>query len=200
MVKRLVSRQKEDRREELESNGKIGGITMMFTTHVALAVLIFYLIAYTGLLQPYTMLLIVVIIGSLLPDIDHPQSYISSRNDFTRFLSGTLTKELTTHRSHFHTIYAAVGFAVLTIIVWLVFDISNIIHPLLAAFGMFLGYTAHLLGDAMTSSGIYWLGKGKEKYHFMKRGFIRTGSRSETVLQYLFFIAVALLFLKVGLV
>jgi hypothetical protein len=44
------------------------------------------------------------------------------------------------------------------------------------------------------------LGKGKEKYHFMKKGFIKTGSRSETVLQYLFFIAVAFLFLQVGLV
>lgn len=169
----------------------------MFTTHVALAVLIFFLIAYIHLIQPYTMVLIIVIIGSLLPDIDHPQSYISTRNEFTQFLSGTLTKELTTHRSHFHTIYASIGFTVLTIIVWYALGVGGI-NPLLAGFGMFLGYTAHLLGDSITTSGIYWLGKDKEKYHFMKKGFIRTGSRLETVLQYLFIFAIVWLFMNSG--
>lgn len=171
----------------------------MFTTHIALAVLIFFLIAYTHLIQPYTMVLIVVIIGSLLPDIDHRQSYISTRNEFTQFLSGTLTKELTTHRDHFHTIYASIGFTVLAIIVWYFIGIQSL-NPFIVGFGMFLGYTSHLLGDAINSKGIHWLGKDNEKYHFMKQGFMRTGSWKETILQYLFLVAVGLLFLKVGIV
>ncbi len=72
-------------------------------------------------------------------------------------------------------------------------------HPLLASFGMFLGYTAHLLGDSITANGIYWLGKKKEKYHFMKKGIIRTGGKAETVLHYLFIFAVVFLFMNVGL-
>ena len=172
---------------------------MMFTTHIALALLLFFLIAYTHLIQPYTMVLIIVVIGSLLPDIDHTKSYISQSSEFAQFLSGTLTKELITHRGITHTIYASICSTVLAIIVWYALNIGGI-NPLLAGFGMFLGYIAHLLGDSITTSGIYWLGRNNEKYHYMKRGFIPTGSRAETILQYLLLFAVAILFIKVGLV
>ncbi len=152
---------------------------MMFTTHLALSLAIFYILAFFHLFQPSIILMIVLGIATLLPDIDHPGSYISNVGSFTKFISLTLTKDLVQHRGFFHSIYGAILVTIITslIFIFLFPDFS----PFLLTLIVFMGYIFHLIGDSLTKTGINWLWKN-EKYHFS--GPIRTGGKLEAIFMY----------------
>jgi membrane-bound metal-dependent hydrolase YbcI (DUF457 family) len=166
----------------------------MFTTHLALSLAIFYILAYFQLFPPSVILMLVLGIATLLPDIDHPDSYISNAGSFTKFISLTLTEDLTQHRGFFHSIYGAILVTLIAgpIFIFLFPSFSKLSIILI----VFMGYLFHLIGDSLTKSGISWLWKN-EKYHF--NGFIRTGGTSEAILFYALIFIIGYFFLKVGL-
>ncbi|RLF41257.1 MAG: hypothetical protein DRN21_00550 [Thermoplasmata archaeon] len=96
---------------------------MMYFTHIVIA-----LTAYFGLIAigfPLTLDLgfLAVILGSVFPDIDHPNSFISNF-DITRPLSKAITS-IDTHRGFMHSLLGAIIFTVIItpIVVWLNFPL-----------------------------------------------------------------------------
>jgi len=172
---------------------------MMFITHLALSLAIFYLLAYLHLFQPSIILMMILAMASLLPDIDHPGSYISNANSFTKFVSLTLTKDtkLVQHRGFFHSIYGAILVTIIASIIFIFFNPFQGFSPLLLILIFFMGYIFHLIGDSLTKSGINWLWKN-EKYHFS--GFISTGGQLEAIFMYALLFFIGYMFLKVGFV
>jgi inner membrane protein len=96
-------------------------------------------------------------LGSLLPDIDHPQSYLGRR---TIPLS-VLINKCFGHRGFTHSILSLTLLGVASAVWWG----SN---PLFFG-GLLIGYFSHLLGDMTTVSGIPLLYPKKKRYGFVKR-------------------------------
>jgi len=141
--------------------------------------LIFGFLLYSILLKFFPVLIkpgvyILYFLGVLLPDIDHPKSFIS--RETTSFI-GKHVK----HRGFTHSIEFAL------ICMFVVYFVSgSIIYGL----GLGLGVLAHILGDALTVTGVkmsYILGKP----HI--RGFVRTGHLSEYVMDGVFIFLILLI-------
>ncbi len=135
----------------------------MFRTHFVLSL-------FLGLLfmelfsYGWVFLLIVVLVG-VLPDIDHPKSFIGKRlrglSDFISFIFG--------HRGFFHSI-----FIVLIVVIFLsYFGLSEY------SFAFSLGYLSHLVGDMMTRSGVAFLYPFSE---FKIKGIVKVDGFLEEVL------------------
>ncbi|MEK6928486.1 MAG: metal-dependent hydrolase [Nanoarchaeota archaeon] len=112
---------------------------MMWKTHIALGTL-FALLFFDNVKYPI-IFLPVVIISSLLPDIDSTKSYLGKRW-FFRPIQWFLK-----HRGLLHSF----SFCILVSII-----LSFFYPP--ASFPFFLGYGSHLIGDAITREGIrpFW--------------------------------------------
>ncbi len=105
-----------------------------------------------------------VLLGALLPDIDHTDSKMSKNIPVVPKILQLITK----HRGIFHSIFLAVGF-------------SAILYLTLGkAFGLalFIGYTSHLIIDGFTKAGTNFL-HPITKLHLS--GPIETGTIAETV-------------------
>lgn len=102
-----------------------------------------------------------IMLGSLLPDIDHPQSYIGRR---LWILSAPINK-LFGHRGFTHSILSLTILGIVTAPWWLV-------NPLFFG-GFLLGYFSHLLGDMCTISGVPLFYPNKKRYRFFKMRFKR---------------------------
>lgn len=98
-----------------------------------------------------------IALGSLLPDIDHPRSYLGS---MFPFLSVPISK-LFGHRGFTHSLMATSILGIATAYWW----VSN---PLFFG-GLLLGYLSHLLADMTTPSGVPLLYPKKKRYKFFKR-------------------------------
>jgi inner membrane protein len=90
-------------------------------------------------------------VGSLLPDLDHPESALGRR---LPLISVPLSR-LVGHRGVTHSLLAVVGlFGVLLAVVAIPAyqGLGGLIMPLV------MGYLSHILGDAMTPSGVplFW--------------------------------------------
>jgi len=114
---------------------------------------------------------VLVVLGVLLPDIDHPNSKINNTVKVTK-----VVPMLFRHRGFFHSIFPA--FAIL-----ILFKLFSTMDYGVA---LFIGYFAHLFSDGMTLAGVNLL-HPVAKLHL--RGFIETGSKTETLV---FFIVVVL--------
>jgi inner membrane protein len=128
---------------------------MLFRTHLAVAVLISIILLFFNI---NLFFIIIFLIASLLPDIDHPGSKLGKRFKFLNMFFQ--------HRGFFHSLIAMVLFT---------FLISLINFNLAMAF--FLGYILHLLLDSFTKSGIYIF------YPFSlkkSKGKLKVGSLAET--------------------
>lgn len=131
-----------------------------------------------------------VLLGSVLPDIDHPNSYIGRK---VPFISIPLNK-IFKHRGATHTLWAV-------LLIWLgmvylqqhFFPKMYLLHP---TFGYWLafGYFCHLLEDSFSVRGVDWFlpfkrrklhGRIKKTRNFLK---YKTGSRAEKVIFYLMII------------
>ena len=105
---------------------------------------------------------LLLLLGSILPDIDEAHSKINQ-------WSGALGKFITffvEHRGIFHSFILAFGLFIAVNLLW-----SNYY-----AFALFLGYVAHLTGDALTPLGVQPFYPFSE---FRMSGPIKTGSWME---------------------
>jgi inner membrane protein len=116
--------------------------------------------------------LVFLAIGSVLPDIDHPQGLIYQFLETPEWLSKGISGLAQRHRGPTHTLLAAIAFMVASLLfanVYLRFDV-------LTSIMLFLGYVSHLLSDSLTRSGIAWLSPFNKK---VTKWIIRTGGKSE---------------------
>ena len=104
-----------------------------------------------------------VIIGSILPDIDHEGSTINKILPITKWFA-----KFFTHRGFFHTLFP---------VIILFFLVSYFSYPVVAA-GLAVGYVAHIVSDGLTLAGVNLLHPFAQ---FRIQGFIRTGGMGETV-------------------
>lgn len=112
-------------------------------------------------------------VGSLAPDIDHPQSWLGRR---LPFISEPISAVLG-HRGFTHSLLAVVVAAVL-----LLFSLTGsfaLQEITVAAIALLLGYLSHLLGDWATNSGIPLMWPSKRKFRSPVQFF--TGGWEEQV-------------------
>jgi len=137
---------------------------MMWYTHVVFGVL-FYLMAVLFGAPMNPLYVGMAAFGALMPDIDHPKSYIS-----TKLPGGSVMPRFVEHRGATHTVEAAVLITALVggIAYW-------IAGSYWYAVAFFIGYISHLFADTLTVSGIKW----SRFSSFHPRGKIRTGTKGE---------------------
>lgn len=115
---------------------------MMAGSHVALGAAAWFAVApHLGLPAMDPVPLGLAVMGALLPDIDHPKSWVGKR---LRPLS-TIIAAVLGHRGATHSLLAAAGCA------WLLFHDGTpraIVAPVL------VGYLSHLAGDLLTPRGL----------------------------------------------
>lgn len=116
-------------------------IIFLGITHICISIVICSILFRLNFLE-----YVLVILGSLFPDIDTSFSYIGRQ---IKFLSCFLK-----HRGIVHTI---IGLFIFSIIVFILFD------KFWLAFS--LGYLLHLLADTLTPMGIMWKYPLSKKYY-----------------------------------
>ncbi len=138
---------------------------MLFRTHVLLGILMFLF------LRPFLsggneiLFFALVLVGSILPDMDEPRSTVARWGG----LFGSLTGFIFRHRGILHSLPFALAVCGALALLW---------KPFYAG-GLFLGYTAHLLGDSITPRGVRML------YPFspqVMRGPVRVGGWAEKII------------------
>jgi len=118
----------------------------------------------TGLLPLNMETLPPLLLGSLLPDIDHPKSLLGRRF----FLISGMMNIAVGHRGATHSVFALVA-VVIGSLYLLSFDM---------ALALSLGFTSHILADAMTKGGVPILWPKPLKMHILPTPF-KTGSLAE---------------------
>lgn len=135
---------------------------MLVITHVLFGIL-FGLLAKPYIGGDAIIYYTFVVIGSLLPDIDHEGSTINKILPVTKWFSYFFK-----HRGFFHTIFPAI----------LLFLVVRYFSSTLVALALIVGYAAHLISDGLTLAGVNLL---HPLSRFRIRGFIRTGGIGETI-------------------
>ncbi len=138
---------------------------MEFKTHLALAFLagIIYLSLFKNV-NSYIFFPLVLFF-SLLPDIDHSKSYISRKFPIISAPIYFFFK----HRGFFHSIFPAI----------ILFILFEYLHYPSIAFGILIGYFAHLIGDGLTKQGVNFLNPFST---LVLQGPIATGSLTEFII------------------
>ena len=145
---------------------------MLVFTHVMFGIL-FGLLAKPYVAGDAIIYFTFVIIGSILPDIDHEGSLINKVLPITKWFS-----RLFRHRGFFHTIFPAL----------ILFFVVGYFSTTLVAISLVIGYLAHLVSDGLTLAHLVSDGltlAGVDLLHpisqFKLQGFIKTGGVWETV-------------------
>lgn len=141
---------------------------MLFRTHLMFG--IFAILLMISFVNDKTVFVIIVLIGTIIPDIDHADSKIGKRLVFRPL------QFFIKHRGMVHSFtIALLG----SIVIALFFPV--------ASFGFFLGYCVHLLCDSFTKEGIepFW------PLDYRTHGYLITGEKYEEML-FVFMIAVNL--------
>ncbi len=144
---------------------------MRWTTHLLFAVLVASLFAK----EQGWLAIGMILLGSFLPDIDHPQSKLGSKIKIVAWLSQ--------HRGFWHTPFAMVMVSLLV----------ALLTQVKIGMGLGVGYASHIVLDTLTIKGIMLF------YPFSRRrltGPIETGSVSEGVLVVLLVILTMLVVLN----
>ena len=144
-----------------------------------------------GSMSSQTMALVgaAAILGSILPDIDHPQSLIAS-SSLTSRVAATTVSAVTRHRGLTHTTVFVVGLSFLCW--WLLARYTRLPDPQYISSGLCAGLLSHLILDSLNEKGVMWLWPISTKH--ISIGAIRTGSFGETIFR-IVLLAVALLLL-----
>ena len=146
---------------------------MMWTTHATVGLFLYILLAKLGIFPMSNLGLAVVFLGSIIPDIDHPKSFISHLSIFTKV--GSKVISLGGHRGPTHTIWATLLSFPFALILFRWLGIGGFVLA-----GIFtLGYLSHLLADSLTVSGVAWFSPF-DKYKI--KGPVRTGSVFEILI------------------
>ena len=143
---------------------------MMWITHLLFGLVSYLLLARIGVFPASMNMIIAVSLGSIIPDIDHPKSYISHMNGLLQLSSRVIS--LGGHRGITHTLLAFLFSFPLAVLVMKFFNQFN----LWIAIAFSFGWLSHLVADSLTRSGVKWLFPFDS--HAV-RWIIRTGSASE---------------------
>lgn len=138
---------------------------MEFKTHLALAFLVAVLYLSFFKNVNHYIFFPLVLFFSLLPDADHSKSYISRK--FPLFTAPI--HFFFRHRGFFHSIFPAA----IIFIIFYYFSYPSI------AFGILIGYLAHLIGDGLTKEGVNLLTPFST---LVLKGPIETGSFTEFII------------------
>ena len=146
---------------------------MMKRTHLAAG------LAFTLLFLPHVnnkvIFFFITLLGSLIPDIDSPTSYLGNYKIF-RPLQG-----ISGHRGAFHSLTFCIFFSL----------IFAFFLPILAL-SFFLGYSSHIFADSFTIEGVmpFWPSKK------VSAGFIRTGGKRESFIFWILIVVNVILFAR----
>jgi inner membrane protein len=153
----------------------------MYKTHVVFGILLLLLLNFVFDVRLNVILFILVIFGTLLPDIDVSESIMGRKIwPLSLFLE---------HRGFFHSLFAVGGFAFLFYIFNLFVFNVNIIYSIVFC----VGYISHLFLDALTYKGI----RPFYPIPFSIKGFLSTNSFMEKILFVLFILLIpVIVFLK----
>jgi len=164
---------------------------MMATTHVATGLFITVATAAALHLPFKTSILFAFagVIGSLLPDIDHPKSWLGRR---IPFISIPLSM-LVGHRGITHSLVALLASLFFSAYALSVYAGGSGVTMVIAT-GLCLGYGSHLLGDFASNSGIpvFWPSKKRYKLPIV----LFTGSWEESIIAVSLWLGAAYLYLK----
>lgn len=125
---------------------------MIYKTHIVFAITpicAFETIFDYLVLKDEIILYLFITIGSLLPDLDEEESYIGKR---LNFVSIVLKLFGVIHRGATHRFISLILFALAIFILQKQIIIDDFTK--LAVYGLFIGYSLHLLGDMLTKGGI----------------------------------------------
>jgi len=152
------------------------GSRMRHITHILFSILIivgiYEMYPSLKLYIPFVYATVLAPIGALVPDLDHPHSYISQN---WKFLSVVIRKT-TPHRGWTHSL---IGGAFFTVALGGMFWYAH--ASTLNTIPFFVGYVSHLLSDSLNPTGVNWLWpKSRKKYSICS---IRTGSHEEKIFQ-----------------
>ncbi|MFC3882261.1 metal-dependent hydrolase [Bacillus songklensis] len=141
---------------------------MRYHTHVATSIA-----AGAGIAAatdvPFTVTYVLgIALGSLIPDIDEPNSYIGRRT----FGLSKLIKQALGHRGFTHSLLA-----------WITFSFLYKVYPNSFVLGMCIGYIFHIVGDFFSRKGVP-LFSPLSKKRFKSPLTYETGSFSETLIFY----------------
>ncbi len=141
---------------------------MMGRTHLAFGLLASLIALMLWPSLPLWLVLL-VLLGAVLPDVDHEGSFVNNRFPLTRWIPW-----LFKHRGFFHSVFPIAAIALLGI--W---------FPsfMMVALALCFGYATHLATDSMTVYGI----KPFYPIPIELRGFLRTNGLPE----FLLFLAVS---------
>jgi len=128
-------------------------------------------------------------VGALFPDIDHPKSFIGNRTGGISHSIGAVFG----HRGLAHSVLGIVVFQLIAR--WLMIVLQL---PLEYADWFIIGYTAHLVEDSFSKTGVSWLQPlyPKRIQFGFKKLYYSTGKSSESLL---FALASAALFYQIYL-
>lgn len=115
----------------------------MFRTHFAFGLLIGLLSLKFLVVSPKWLFVAIVAVASSFPDIDHPRSRISR----LLFPVSWLISWVVSHRGVLHSIFPIIG-------LYFLFEYLGFNYIGIA---ISIGYLSHLIGDALTYSGIDFL-------------------------------------------
>jgi len=136
---------------------------MLYNTHLVLGIA-FFLVLKDYIVGGNTVLfLLMVLLGSVLPDLDQPRSKISFWSGFI----GVIVNAFSKHRGFLHSL------PFFFVISFMVGYFWNPVYGL----GLFVGCCAHLLGDVITPQGVKMFYPFSD---FRLRGPMRVGSAIET--------------------
>ena len=136
---------------------------MLFKTHLAFGILLWLIIKPYFNINNY-LFLSIIILTSLLPDIDKSNSLLGKKIKPISFI----IEKLFGHRKLFHSL---LFWTVISALIWRYAGKSYAIITL-------LGISSHLIADALTKQGINFLYPVSQ---FRIAGFIETGSLLETI-------------------
>lgn len=150
---------------------------MTYKTHIAGGVLL--TLSLSSFLSPSSLgevalLYGCTVVGSLLPDIDHPNSKINKYNPFASLIGRFIKHRTLTHSLLWIVIVSLVGLA-LKFNTW-------------AILGLNIGILSHLILDMMTISGVPLLYPYRKNFRIMK---LKTNTEHE-------FVVMSLLILGIG--
>lgn len=120
-------------------------------------------------------------IGSLIPDIDHPNSKISKHNNATKLISYGVSS-VTRHRGFTHTI----PFILVCIVPFILMFQKNVPYTVPAVLGIVTGMLSHLALDSLNPTGIMWAYPVKKRYYHISK--IKTCSKKESIFFLLLFL------------
>ncbi len=131
---------------------------MLFYTHLLIGITLFLLVKDYFAKGNELFFFLLVLLGSILPDIDEGKSKI---NQWSGIL-GRIIAFFSTHRGIFHSLLLYLFF----------FLIISYFYTIYYGQALFLGYLAHLLGDGITKQGVQVF---YPFFDFKIRGFVKVG-------------------------